>query len=141
MKAIRDIERPDSELLNDLVAEFDKKWATYTKSLSTFLKRVWKPRMRQILDERQTDRTELRRLGVILHEPGEDGSDASESESDEDWSEDDESGEEGDGWCTADEEIGEDEDETDELRLEEHDDGRAEENDDTETSDSLDGSV
>jgi hypothetical protein len=109
---IHDLERDDIHLLDRLVADFDEKWATYTKRFVTFMNRVWKPRMQVVLQERETDREtyqmELIRMGVTLKESDEDREDNSDSESDSDtdsdmdWPDNYES--EGDGWYTTDEE-------------------------------------
>jgi hypothetical protein len=45
-------ERGDIELFDKLVAEFERKWAAYTKPFVTFMNRVWKPRMRAVRQER-----------------------------------------------------------------------------------------
>jgi hypothetical protein len=122
---IHDLERDDIHVLDRLVADFEDKWATYTKRFVTFMNRVWRPRMQVVLREREIDyetyEAELIRMGVTLKESDEDREDNSDSESDSDsdsdsdshsdmdWPDDYES--EGDGWYTTDEEDVEEDDE------------------------------
>jgi hypothetical protein len=114
-KSIYEIEHNEIKLLDDLVAEFERSWTTYTKPFAKFMKKVWKPRMRDVLQEQQVDKevyqAELRRMGVVIDKPKKrDGSD-SESESDaseesEESIESEESTEsEGSGWYTTDDEA------------------------------------
>jgi hypothetical protein len=115
-KIIHDLERDDIHVLDRLVADFEDKWATYTKRFVTFMNRVWRPRMQVVLQERETDheiyQAELIRMGVTFKESDEDREENSDSESDSDsdsdmdWPDDYKS--EGDGWYTTDEEDVED---------------------------------
>jgi hypothetical protein len=128
-QVIHELEREDIELLNNLVAKFEAKWATYTRPFVTFMNRVWKPRMREVRAERQVDtdtyQAELQRMGVTLKEA--DAKDDLDFDSESDWPDEYES--EGDGWYTTDEEDenmdttgegdDEDEDEDEEERREE----------------------
>jgi hypothetical protein len=121
-KDILDLERPDIDLLNTLVADFEAKWAAYRKPFVTFMNRVWKPRMREIREEtrkrRESERpayeAALRSVGVVLKN-------SVDSESDSDWPDWPDDGPEGDpdGWYTTDEE---DADEVEEIDVEEGDD-------------------
>ena len=106
---IYDLERDDLELLEEIVAEMEERWAWYKRSFVTFVNRVWRPRMRDIRRARQVDKAnyqaELIRMGITLKEWKEEADldSDSDSESDEDWpgeSEDVDS----DGWYTTDEE-------------------------------------
>jgi hypothetical protein len=105
-QVIYDVERDDINLLDSLVANFAAKWAGYTRPFVTFMNRVWKPRMRAVCQDRETDQatyqTELIRVGVALEGPYEDEDEASDSGSDPHWPDDYES--EGDGWYSTDEE-------------------------------------
>jgi hypothetical protein len=109
-QVINELELDDINLLDTLVAEFETKWAKYTKRFVTFMNRVWKPRMRAVRQERKIDKktyqAELVRMGVTLKEPRkeeEEHSDSdSDSESDSDWPDDYES--DGDEWYTTDDE-------------------------------------
>jgi hypothetical protein len=110
---IHDLERDDIHVLDRLVADFEDKWATYTKRFVVFMNRVWRPRMQVVLQERETDRetyqAELIRMGVIVKETDKDQEKDADSDSDVDWPDDYES--EGDGWYTTDEEDVEEDDE------------------------------
>jgi hypothetical protein len=110
---IHDLERDDIHVLDRLVADFEDKWATYTKRFVTFMNRVWRPRMQVVLQERETDRetyqAELIGMGVTLKKFVEDQEKDADSDSDVDWPDDYES--EGDGWYTTDEEDVEEDDE------------------------------
>jgi hypothetical protein len=121
-KDVLDLERPDIDLLNTLVADFEVKWAAYQKPFVTFMNRVWKPRMREIREEtrkrRESERpayeAAVRNVGVVLE-----NSVDSESESDwPDWPDDGPVGD-ADGWYTTDEENA---DEVEEIDVEEADD-------------------
>ena len=96
---IHEQERDRLELLDDLVAQFEAKWAAYDKPFVTFMNRVWKRRMRQIEMEGQADRemylAGLLRMGVRLEET---------DESDSDWPDEYAGEDEREGWYTADEE-------------------------------------
>jgi hypothetical protein len=120
-KVIRGIERIDLELLDQLIREFDAKWATYTKPFVTFMNRVWKPRVRDVLSEHvdpESYKDRLRRTGVQLRELAEENAtdeDPTEgvstdeyptdedSDSEPDWLDDYEGSDEGEGWYTTDE--------------------------------------
>jgi hypothetical protein len=116
-KDILDVERPDIDLLNTLVADFEVKWAAYRKPFVTFMNRVWKPRMREIREEtrkrRESERpayeAAVRNVGVVLEN-------SVDSESDSDWPDWRDDGPEGDadGWYTTDEEDADDVEETEE---------------------------
>jgi hypothetical protein len=85
---IHDLERDDIHVLDRLVADFEDKWATYTKRFVTFMNRVWRPRMQVVLRERETNReiyqAELIRMGVTLKESDENQEKDTDSESDSD---------------------------------------------------------
>jgi hypothetical protein len=114
-KSIYEIEQNDIKLLDNLVAEFERAWDTYTKPFAVFMKKVWKPRMRAVLQGQQVDKevyqAELRRMGVVFGRSKErDGSDSeSESNVSEESEESTESEEntesEGSGWYTTDDEA------------------------------------
>jgi hypothetical protein len=55
-EVMRDLERADLELLETLVIEFETKWCTYSRSFATFMKRVWKPRMRAVRQSQKIDK-------------------------------------------------------------------------------------
>jgi hypothetical protein len=57
---IRDLERADIELLETLVAEFETKWSTYTRTFPTFMNRVWKPRMRAVRQHERSTKSCIR---------------------------------------------------------------------------------
>jgi hypothetical protein len=118
-KIIWDLEQADIELLNNLMEEFERSWAAYDKPFAKFVKRVWKPRMRQVRKEREINRevyeAELTRMGVVVKD-----FDESEAMSDSDrmadmWDEtsesedESESESEGDGWYTTDEDSSDEE--------------------------------
>jgi hypothetical protein len=69
-EVIYEHERDDIELLDGLVAEFEVRWATYKKPFATFMNRVWKTRMRVVLQEREMNEdvyaAELLKLGVVM---------------------------------------------------------------------------
>ncbi|KAF2833572.1 hypothetical protein CC86DRAFT_415423 [Ophiobolus disseminans] len=108
IEAIHNTERADIELLNISTDEFEMNWSNYNKSFYTFIRRVWKPRMREVRRQRQvymhTYEAELLRMGVILKHPADGHVWASESESDWIEEEDDERETDADGWYTTDEE-------------------------------------
>jgi uncharacterized protein YchJ len=113
-KVIWNLEQADIELLNNLMEEFERRWAAYDKPFAKFVKQVWKPRMRQVQKEREINEevyeAELTRMGVVLEDY-----DKSEAEIDYDSdfteSEDSESESEGevDGWYTTDEDASDEE--------------------------------
>jgi uncharacterized protein YchJ len=115
-KVIWDHEQADIELLNNLMEEFERSWAAYDKPFAKFVKRVWKPRMRQVREEREINKevyeAELTRMGVVLKDSDENEAD---SDYDSDFTESDDSeseseGEgEGDGWYTTDEDASDEE--------------------------------
>lgn len=115
-KVIWDLEQADIELLNNLMEEFERSWAAYDKPFAKFVKRVWKPRMRQVRKEREINRevyeAELTRMGIVLKEFNQN---EAEIDSDSDFTESEDSegeveGEgEGDGWYTADEDASDEE--------------------------------
>lgn len=128
-EVIHEHERDDIELLDELVAEFEAKWATYDKPFVTFMNRVWRKRMKQVKEDRQVDQetyqAELLRMGVTLDEPNEDDEDDEEvmeklkkiwladdsdslDEEDSDWPDEYESEDGRDGWYTTDDEGAED---------------------------------
>ncbi|KAF2027801.1 hypothetical protein EK21DRAFT_114437 [Setomelanomma holmii] len=123
-KVIHELERAEIELLATLVEEFQTKWASYKKPFATFIKGVWRPRMREIRTGREMNKdlyeTELVRMGVTLIEPGrwhknehgyhgnsDDSGTSSETGSENESSSDGEQ----DGWYTTDEEEEEEEEE------------------------------
>jgi hypothetical protein len=126
-KDILDLERPDIDLLNTLVADFEVKWEAYRKPFVTFMNRVWKPRMREIREEtrkrRESERpayeAAVRNVGVVLEN-------SVDSESDSDWADWPDDGPEGDadGWYTTDEEDADDVEETEEEDGDVGSDGR-----------------
>ncbi|KAH7084704.1 hypothetical protein BKA63DRAFT_1402 [Paraphoma chrysanthemicola] len=71
-EAMHDTDPRDLELLEMLMDEFEAKWNTYKRPFATFIKRVWKPRMRQIRREREVNQeiyeADLIRIGVILND-------------------------------------------------------------------------
>lgn len=105
-------ERDDIELLDKLVAEFQSKWAAFNKPFVTFMNRVWKPRMKEVYQERETDeqvyKAELLRIGVTLEDPDEDEdsdmSEDSDSDSNSDYPDIYDSEGDSEGWYTTDEE-------------------------------------
>jgi hypothetical protein len=103
-QVIYELESDDINLLDNLVAEFEVKWAKNTRPFVTFMNRVWRPRMQAIRREREIDQetyqSELVRMGVTLENSKKEHN--SEFDSDVDWPDDYES--EGDGWYTTDEE-------------------------------------
>lgn len=101
---IYDIEADDIKLLDTLVAEFEASWAVYSKPFVIFMNCEWKPQMRAIRSERQTEKSvyhaELRRMGVVSNEIN--GVDDPGSGSESDWPDEYES--ERNRWYTTDEE-------------------------------------
>ncbi|KAF2853358.1 hypothetical protein T440DRAFT_476632 [Plenodomus tracheiphilus IPT5] len=63
---IRAIDREDIALLDRLMEEFEDAWAQYPGNFAKFLKKVWKPRMRQERRKRKHNEQLLREAGVIL---------------------------------------------------------------------------
>jgi hypothetical protein len=111
-EVIWDLEQADIELLNNLMEEFERSWAEYDKPFAKFVKRVWKPRMRQVREEREINKevyeAELTRMGVVVKDFDESKAD-SDSDSDFTQSDDSESESEGDGWYTTDEDASDEE--------------------------------
>jgi hypothetical protein len=119
-QVIYDLESDDINLLDNLVAEFEVKWAKNTRPFVTFMNRVWRPRMQAIRQEREIDQetyqSELIRMGVTLdnldEEHDSDSYSNSDFDSDVDWPDDYES--DGDGWYTTDEDDVQQEEEEEE---------------------------
>jgi hypothetical protein len=67
-KEIHDFEREDIDLLDKLMGEFEALWDTYKGKFSTFVKRVWRPKMRSILKGKQDFEDVYRETGVELRQ-------------------------------------------------------------------------
>jgi hypothetical protein len=113
-KAIWDLEQADIELLSNLMEEFERSWAAYDKPFAKFVKRVWKPRMRQVREEREINRevyeTELTRMGVVLKEFNQNEAEIYSDSDFTEWEDSEGDGEcDGDGWYTTDEDASDEE--------------------------------
>ena len=62
---IFDIEREEINLLDELMKEFECLWATYKGTFAKFIKRVWKPKVKSILNKAGLEDI-YRETGVVL---------------------------------------------------------------------------
>lgn len=66
IQEIHDIEHTEIALLERLVQEFEVMWAQYPGTFAKFIRKIWKPRMRQERNKREMDANFLREASITL---------------------------------------------------------------------------